>query len=250
MGKWVNVLQRHAYWWHQSYIPCWILISLTVSKGSLKYLTHYSPNKMDDTLQMRFSNAVSWIKIIVFWLKFNWNWSPRIQLQYSSTGLDNGLAPVRRQAIIWRNDGIVYWHIYVTLPEWVKRFLWHYLKAALYWLALGNLWKPTPCVPYNTFIITYNLACNLQFYWMVPNLQLYPQQLKGHQSVHHSCCQPGLKGASLQQHGGLNKMADILQTAFSNVFPWMKIIIFWFTSSFHWSLFLRFSLTISQHWFR
>ena len=26
--------------------------------------------------------------------------------QYSSTGLDNGLAPARRQAIIWTNDGL------------------------------------------------------------------------------------------------------------------------------------------------
>ena len=25
--------------------------------------------------------------------------------QYSSIGLDNGLAPIRRQAIIWTNDG-------------------------------------------------------------------------------------------------------------------------------------------------
>ena len=30
-------------------------------------------------------------------------------------GLDNGLASNRRQAIIWTNDGIVYWHMYVSL---------------------------------------------------------------------------------------------------------------------------------------
>ena len=28
-----------------------------------------------------------------------------VQLNYSSIGLDNGLAPTRRQAIIWTNDG-------------------------------------------------------------------------------------------------------------------------------------------------
>ena len=35
--------------------------------------------------------------------------------QYSSIGSDNGLAPSRRQAIIWTNDGLVYWHIYASL---------------------------------------------------------------------------------------------------------------------------------------
>ena len=30
-------------------------------------------------------------------------------------GLDNGLAPNRRQAIIWTNDGLDYWCIYASL---------------------------------------------------------------------------------------------------------------------------------------
>ena len=30
-------------------------------------------------------------------------------------GSDNGLAPIRRQAIIWTNGGLVYWHIYASL---------------------------------------------------------------------------------------------------------------------------------------
>ena len=32
-----------------------------------------------------------------------------------SVGLDNGLAPNRRQTIIWNNDGLVYWRIYASL---------------------------------------------------------------------------------------------------------------------------------------
>ena len=36
-------------------------------------------------------------------------------LQYSSIGSDNGLAPSRRQAIIWINGSIVYWRIYASL---------------------------------------------------------------------------------------------------------------------------------------
>ena len=30
-------------------------------------------------------------------------------------GSDNGLAPTRRQAIIWTNGGLVYWRIYASL---------------------------------------------------------------------------------------------------------------------------------------
>ena len=35
--------------------------------------------------------------------------------QYFNIGSDNGLVPVRQQAIIWTNDGLVYWHKYVSL---------------------------------------------------------------------------------------------------------------------------------------
>ena len=38
-------------------------------------------------------------------------------LQYSSIGSDNGLAPVRQQAIIWTNDGLVYRCIYASLSR-------------------------------------------------------------------------------------------------------------------------------------
>ena len=32
-----------------------------------------------------------------------------------SIGSDNGLSPSRRQAIVWINDGLVYWRIYASL---------------------------------------------------------------------------------------------------------------------------------------
>ena len=35
--------------------------------------------------------------------------------QYGIIGLDNGLAPNRRKAIIWTNNGLVYWRIYASL---------------------------------------------------------------------------------------------------------------------------------------
>ena len=44
---------------------------------------------MDAILQTTFSNAFSWMKMYEFRLKF--------------IGLDNDLAPTRRQAIIWTN---------------------------------------------------------------------------------------------------------------------------------------------------
>ena len=55
------------------------------------------------------------MKIVVFWLTFHWNLFPILQLKYSSIGSDNGLALLRWQAIIWFNDGLVYWCIYVSL---------------------------------------------------------------------------------------------------------------------------------------
>ena len=62
------------------------------------------------------SDAFSWMKSFlylgsnsteVYYLWSNW--------QSSSTGLDNGLVPARRQAIIWTNGDPIHWHIYATL---------------------------------------------------------------------------------------------------------------------------------------
>ena len=40
--------------------------------------------------------------------------------QWGSTGSDNGLAPNRRQASIWTNNGLLYWRIHVSLNELIK----------------------------------------------------------------------------------------------------------------------------------
>ena len=40
-----------------------------------------------------------------FRLKFHWSLFLRVQLKYSIIGADNGLAPSRRQAIFWTNNG-------------------------------------------------------------------------------------------------------------------------------------------------
>ena len=44
------------------------------------------------------------------WFEFHWHLFPTTQLQQASIGSDNGLAPDRRQAIIWTNDNIIHWH--------------------------------------------------------------------------------------------------------------------------------------------
>ena len=37
--------------------------------------------------------------------------------QYASIGLDNGLTPNRRQAIIWTDAHPIFWRIYAELGE-------------------------------------------------------------------------------------------------------------------------------------
>ena len=49
------------------------------------------------------------IKISLKFFSLGPNW------QQPSTGLDNGLAPNRRQAIIWTNVGPIHWRIYAAL---------------------------------------------------------------------------------------------------------------------------------------
>ena len=45
------------------------------------------------------------MKMSEFWLTFHWSLFLRVQLAIIHIGLDNGLAPTRRQAIILTNDG-------------------------------------------------------------------------------------------------------------------------------------------------
>ena len=57
-----------------------------------------------DAISQTFSNAFSCIN-------FDYNFSEvcswGFNEQYANIGSDNGLAPTRRQAIIWTNDGLV-----------------------------------------------------------------------------------------------------------------------------------------------
>ena len=67
----------------------------------------------DNIFKCIFLNENIWIPINISSLNF----VPHglIDSQYGSIGSDNGLAPTRRQAIIWTNDGQVWWRVYASL---------------------------------------------------------------------------------------------------------------------------------------
>ena len=74
-------------------------------------LTHWARDKMDAISQTTFSSAF----YFEFEIRFRCNLSSGSDWQYGSIDSDNGLAPNRRQAIIWINDGLVNWRIYASL---------------------------------------------------------------------------------------------------------------------------------------
>ena len=49
-------------------------------------------------------------------------------------------------------------------------------------------------------------------------------------------------------HWGRDKIVNILQPIFSNLFCWMKIFLIWL--KFHWNMFTMVQITTSQRWFR
>ena len=67
---------------------------------------------MGNILHGTFSNQIPCMKMMYFDSNLNGICSNGFTLQHASNGSDNGLAPNRRQAIIWTNDLPVYWRIY------------------------------------------------------------------------------------------------------------------------------------------
>ena len=113
-----------------------------VSANEQKMLTHWGRDKMAAIFWMTFSNAFSWMKMYEFRLRYHWSLFPRVQLTISRIGSDNGLAPARRQAIIWTNGGLLCWHIYASLGlneliigpwQMWKLFQVQFLKLIISW---------------------------------------------------------------------------------------------------------------------
>ena len=107
-------------------------------------LTHWGRDNMSNIFQTTFSNAFSWMKMFEF--RFHWSLFSMVKLTIWHIGSDNGLAPTRRQAIIWTNDVRSSTHICVTRPQWVLnkagRHLADYFKCTFL-----NDWNSPKFVP-------------------------------------------------------------------------------------------------------
>ena len=68
-------------------------------------LTHWGPEQMASISQTTYSNAFLWIKTYEFGLRLHWSLFLRFQLTIFQHCSDYGLAPTKRQAIIWTNGG-------------------------------------------------------------------------------------------------------------------------------------------------
>ena len=79
-------------------------------------LTHYGWDKMLASFQPTFSNSYYCMKLYLIKILLK-SWCVPNGSQQSSTGSDNGLSPIRCQAIIWTNDGLVYLCMY-DLTHW------------------------------------------------------------------------------------------------------------------------------------
>ena len=140
----------------------------------------------------------------------HWGWMAHIYVgKLTIIGSDNGFSPKQHQAIIWTNGGILLiGPLGTNFGEILIAIQTFSLKKRHLKLSSAK-WRP--------FCLGLNVL-SPQIYEFV-----------------------------LFTYWGLNKMVNILETTFSNVFSWMKIIAFWF--KFHWSLFIRVQLT-NDHCFR
>ena len=107
------------YRWYDSHrgrrqwrVPLWSG-KATAKCNIVHTLTHLPLDKIAAIWQTTCSNAFSWMKILEFQKKFTEICSLRSNWQYIRIGSDNGLAPSRRQAIIWTNANPVHRCIYM-----------------------------------------------------------------------------------------------------------------------------------------
>ena len=107
-------------------ITSWRWQAIIWTKGGIIYwgkhaslrhnvLTHWGRDKIPAIFQTTFSNGFLWMKMHEFQLKFHWSLFLEVKLTIFSTGSDNGLAPTRRQAIIWTNDSLDHRCTYASL---------------------------------------------------------------------------------------------------------------------------------------
>ena len=89
--------------------------SMLHTRVTCQDLTHLSLDKMSAVSQTIFSDAFSWMKIFVFWLRFHWILFLMVQLTIAQHWFRYWLAPNRRQSIIWTNADTIQRRIYATV---------------------------------------------------------------------------------------------------------------------------------------
>ena len=111
-GFW-NLFEGAKYQALSGWSICWSW-RVWICTVKIGQLTHWGWDKMIAISQTFLSVLLEW-KV---W-NFKWNFNEICYLgpnwQYGNIGSDNCLAPNRRQAIIWTNDGLGYWRIYASL---------------------------------------------------------------------------------------------------------------------------------------
>ena len=102
----------------------------------------------------------------VFPFKVHLNLFLRVQLTIIQHCIDNGLAPNRRQAIIWTNADLLHWRIYAAL--WGDKLRKYHLNIKIYENMTRQDWYSCPVHHYwcQRLQMNYNLArtmCNNMF---------------------------------------------------------------------------------------
>ena len=186
--------------------------------------------------------------------------------------INNGLSPIRRQAIIWTNGGIL---IIEPLGTTFSKILIEILvfsltkneiESVVYEMAailsrhqcVKVICTKTKVVMPSFFKIfaIWSYSANWELSWC----QLCHHGLGATSDKKMAWWQLGFYLVSLKlkkpkcstivqlTYWGRDKMAAIFQTTFLNAFSCKKMFEFWL--KFHWRLFPRVQLTIFQHWFR
>ena len=72
-------------------------------------------DKITANLQMTYSDAFYSTKRLEYQLEFHGSLSSGSNSEWFNDVSDNGVAPIRRQAIIWTDHGLICWHTYASL---------------------------------------------------------------------------------------------------------------------------------------
>ena len=170
---------------HSASMIQWVNAAFLMNKviwlylGIYLHLTHWGRYTTAAFSQMTFSSFLflEW-KPLNFKLNFTEICSLWSNWQHSSIGSDNGLAPNRRQTIMWSYVGMLYWRTYASLgPNELSSVFhnWNLLHAEVYW---GNV-NTQNCIFYYLYVFR---CCRWLKYFLVQDKD--PLILHRH---HHTC---------------------------------------------------------------